>query len=187
MKFLSYDTKEKKEFLTEIRATDVSAIKAYIQTWVPDYLMRVLRDTDFYYQLFEWDRILKLSYVVGFPWRCYGAYTNYRLDGLLCLGVEGENLKIEYIATAPWNYTHEDAGKMRRIGSGLICFTIKSSIDTKRQGRLLLNALPDAEGFYDRIGMRPTGNMNDSGLKEYEMQTDGASSFLKKFEKYLVV
>ncbi|MEW6664608.1 MAG: hypothetical protein AB1512_05235 [Thermodesulfobacteriota bacterium] len=118
MKFISYDSKRKVELETEIRSAELTSIQLFVQTWVPDYLMRALRDVDFSYPLFQWEEILKRSFMVGSPWRCFGAFTEKRLDGLLCLAIHEGNLKIEFVATAPWNYSPE--GKMRRIGTGMI-------------------------------------------------------------------
>lgn len=183
MKFKSYDTTQQKECETEIQNVDAKTASLFIQTWVPDYLYRSLRDPNFSYALFQWDKIIKLSFVVGSPYRCYGAFTYSRLDGLLCLS-RADILKIEYIATAPWNYY--TVGKMRRIGSGLIFFAIRSSHYSGLEGKFFLNALPDAERFYEYIGMEATGNKNQSGLKEYCMPKNNAASFAEKFEKYVI-
>lgn len=184
MRFLSYDDKKKIECETEIKNVDMSTVHTFIHTWVPDYLTRYLRDPDFSYNFFRWDKILKFSFLIGSPTNCYGAFTNSRLDGLLCLAIEEEKFKIEFIATAPWNYY--TVGKMRRIGSGLIHFTIQNSNYTGHQGEFYLNAVWDAEYFYEKIGMKPTGNRNPDGLKEYFMPKNGAVSFSKRFEKYLI-
>jgi hypothetical protein len=182
--FLSYDTRNNEECETQITNADLKTSHLFVQTWVPDYLYRILLDPRFPYQLFEWDKIIAYSQVVGTTVRSYGAFTNERLDGLLCLNIEEDKLKIEFIATAPWNY--HTVKKMRRIGSGLICFTIRISNYTNHGGGFLLDALPDAQKFYEGIGMTETGNVNDSGLKEYSMSNKMAISFLNEFQKYII-
>ncbi|MFX0140465.1 MAG: hypothetical protein ACFFDN_42895 [Candidatus Hodarchaeota archaeon] len=183
MKFLSYDCIEEKECETEIKNADLDTSRQFVQTWTPDYLTRLLKDPNFSYGFFEWDKIIKSSYILGFNWRCFGAFTNNRLDGLLCLSINSI-LKIEFIATAPWNYYIN--GRMRRIGSGLIFFTIQTSINHGRGGEFLLYSLPDAEKFYEDIGMEATGNMSDFGPKEYKMPKAKAESFFDNFKKYII-
>ena len=183
MKFLAYDCIDEKECETEIKNADEDTSYQFIQTWVPNYLSRWLRDPNLSYELFEWDKIIKSSYILGFDWKCFGALTNSRLDGLLCLRINSV-LTIEFIATAPWNYYI--GGRMRRIGSGLICFTIQTSLNHGREGEFLLYSLPDAEKFYDDIGMVATGDMSDFGPKEYKMPKAKAVSFLDNFKKYII-
>lgn len=183
MKFKSYDSIQKQECETEITNIDANIASLFIQTWIPDYLYRSLKDPNFGYAIFAWDKIIKFSFVVGSPSRCYGAFTSSRLDGLLCLS-RIDKIKIEYIATAPWNYY--TIGKMRRIGSGLIFFTIRTSIYSGFAGEFFLNALPDAEKFYESIGMKATGNINKNGLKEYYMKKDKATAFAEAFKEYVI-
>jgi hypothetical protein len=184
MIFLSYDAIKKEECETEIRGVDIATPHLFIQSWVSDFIYRTLKDgPNFKYSLFPWDKIMKSTFVVGSPWRCYGAFTNIRLDGLLCLGVNTK-LEIKFIATAPWNYY--TIGKMRRIGSGLIYFTIKTSEYLGKDGEFMLNAVPDAEEFYEGIGMIATGTKNQAGLKEFCMAKDNAVSFRERFRKYVV-
>jgi hypothetical protein len=184
MKFSSFDSIGKKDQETEIRIADSNTSHLFTQTWVPDYIMRILRDPQFPYVFFPWDFILKVSNLVGSASKCYGAFTGERLDGLLCLSIEDQFLKIEFIATAPWNYF--TVGKMRRIGSGLIYFTIKVSQNFKLGGEFKLNALPQAEQFYKSIGMVETGKTNKEGLKELAMRKTEAVLFAQNFKKFVI-
>jgi len=183
MKFSSYDNSWKKDCETEIRNADLATSRLFIQTWVPDYLNRILKDPGLKYALFEWDKIIKFSFVVGSIWKCFGAFTATRLDGLLCLSFD-KKLKIDFVATAPWNYSSK--GKMRRIGSGLIYFVITNSHYLGQGGEFLLNALPDAEEFYENLGMEETGNRNEVNLKEYRMPKEAAVSVQKIFKEYVI-
>jgi hypothetical protein len=184
VKFLSYETNLKKEFETEIRDADANTSHLFIQTWVPDYIVRTLRDSAFSWAFFKWDKIIAVSLGIGSPIRCFGAFTENRLDGLLCLESSLQKIKIEYIASAPWNY--HTIGKMRRIGSGLFYFTIEFSLNMKNRGEFYLNTLPDAETFYEGIGMKRTGEANPEGLKEYFMSEKEADRFKKHFNNYVI-
>jgi hypothetical protein len=166
MIFLSYDNHAKQSCKTEILGTPFNTSHLFVQTWVPDYMTRILKDPKFAYALFPWEKIINISSIVGSKWKCYGAFTGTRLDGLLCLSFETQ-LIIAFIATAPWNYF--TVGKMRRIGSGFIYFTIKTSLYFHQGGEFILNALPDAEKFYQSRGMVATGKVNKEGFKEYRM------------------
>jgi hypothetical protein len=183
MKFLSYDNEKGEEYTTEVRNADSKTTNIFVQTWVSSHLLRTLKEVDYSYALFEWDKILKISFIPGSPFRCYGSYTGARLEGLLCLSVDGK-VKVEFLATAPWNYGKR--GKMRRIGSGLVYFVIKNSIYLGQDGCFYLDALPDAEKFYEGIGMTSTGNMNSAGLREYKMGNKEAYIFIVNFKKYVI-
>jgi hypothetical protein len=183
MIFLSYDTVKKDHCETEVRGIDSGTAHLFIQTWISDYIQRSLKDPGFTYSLFPWDRIINSTLVVGSLWKCYGAFTKIRLDGLLCLGINIE-LEVNYIATAPWNYYA--IGKMRRIGQGLIYFTIMTSEYLGKDGEFILNAVPDAEKFYEGIGMVATGAKNQAGFKEFRMSKGGAVSFKGRFKKYVI-
>ena len=183
MKFRSYDVNDGVELVTEIRSADSNTVYVYVQRWVPSYIERSVKDPNFSYSIFDWEKILKFSFLVGSPIRCYGAYTETRLEGLLCLS-NREKVKVEFIATAPWNYY--TGGRMRRIGTGLLFFVIKNSMYFGQEGRFALNAVPDAEAFYESIGMVRTGKQNVAGLREYEMETTGAEAFIRDFSQHIV-
>jgi hypothetical protein len=183
MKFLSYDGKEQKEHETQIRNVKDSDIDDFINTWVTFMIRKMVSDLDFDYQLFPWDKIIRTSLTMGFGHKCYCATTNQRIDGMLSLSKDDTSLHINFIATAPWNYYKN--GKMRRIGEGLIYYTIKTSQYLGLNGEFLLNAVSAAEKFYENRGMAQTGKTS-SGLKEYHMSKEKASIFEKKFDKYII-
>lgn len=184
MKFKTYDFENKEECITEIKNVDLESVNLFINTWVPEHIVRLMKISDYTYSLFKWDEILKRSMIVGSPWSCFSAFTCDRLDGLLCLSINNKKLKIEYIACAPWNYYK--CRKMRNIGSGLIYYVITCSKNFNLGGEFYLDALPDAEEFYKGIGMFETGNVNKQGIKEYKMPIKAAQSFIKKVKKNII-
>ncbi len=183
MKFRSYDVSDGVERITEMRSADSNTVYVYVQRWVPSYIERSVKNPSFSYSIFDWEKILKISFLVGSPFRCYGAYTEAGLEGLLCLS-NFERVKVEFIATAPWNYYTD--GRMRRIGSGLLFFVVRNSMYFGQEGRFVLNAVPDAEAFYKGIGMVRTGRQNKAGLEEYEMENAAAEAFIRDFSQYIV-
>lgn len=182
MIFKSLDTSASEEEETIIRSTVSSDVTLFIQTWVTYFLNKLLTQPDFRYSLFPWNKIIKLSFTVGSNYKCYSAITGDRLDGLISLQ-KNKDLHIAYIATAPWNYY--TIGKMRRIGSGLVYFTIKNSEYIGNGGEFFLNAVPDAEKFYESIGMIHTGIVMQ-GMKEYFMDKVQSRYMVQCFEKYVV-
>ena len=74
---------------------------------------------------------------------------------------------------------------MRRIGSGLVYFTIKTSLSLSLDGEFVLYALGGSEQYCEKIGMLPTGDYK-FGLKKYQMPKDKAAVFEKSFRKYVV-
>lgn len=182
MIFKSFDTTSRKEEETEIRNSISADVTSFIQMWITFYVNRILKQPDFGYKMFYWDKIIALSFTLGSKYKCFSAITGERLDGLISLQKNG-SLYIAFIATAPWNYY--TIGKMRRIGLGLIYYTIKTSQYIGGGGEFNLTALQDAEAFYDKIGMVQTGNVVD-GMKEYHMPKEQSELIVKGFKPYVV-
>ncbi|MEN6317658.1 MAG: hypothetical protein ABFD82_02730 [Syntrophaceae bacterium] len=185
MKFISYDCIEKVDCVTEIRSADSGTIRDFSLLWdtfVDDKILRE-KDKDFNYRIFQWDKIIHMSVNFGFDYTCYAAYTGTRLDGLLSLRNQNA-LYLDFFATAPWNY-FGTAGKMRRIGSGLIYFTIQTSLSLRLDGEFILYALEDAEKYCEKIGMAQTGHFK-FGLREYRMAKEKAAAFEKVFSKFII-
>ncbi|MCX5844237.1 MAG: hypothetical protein NT022_10945 [Deltaproteobacteria bacterium] len=184
MKFKSYDSIKNTECETEIRSADANAIEDFSlwDTYVDHKIIRE-KDRDFNYRIFEWDKILRMSLNIGFDYSCYAAYTGTRLNGLLTLRNQ-DKLYLDFFATAPWNYFGVK-GTMRRIGSGLVYFTINASRVSGFNGEFSLYALEEAERYCERIGMVHTGHFK-FGLKEYRMEKDRAANFERDFHKYVV-
>lgn len=185
MKFLSYDTVEKIEHKTEIRVATSGAIRAFKATWEPYVDDKIIwqKDRDFNYRCFEWDRIINMSLSSVFIDKCYAAYTGTRLDGLLSFRHQ-RRLYLDFFATAPWNY-FGTARRMRRIGSGLVYFTIKMSLSLSLDGEFILYALGGSEEYCERFGMVHTGDYK-FGLKMYQMSKDKAAIFERDFRKYVI-
>jgi len=184
VKFLSCDTVEKKELKTTIREATTATIRAFRTTWEPYVDDKIIwqKDRDFNYRCFEWDRIINMSLNSVFIDKCYAAYTGTRLDGLLSFRHQ-RRLYLDFFATAPWNYGK--GGRMRRIGSGLVYFTIRRSLSLSLEGEFLVYALGDSEPYWKKIGMAPTGNYK-FGLAEYHMSKDNAAIFENDFQKFVI-
>jgi hypothetical protein len=187
VKFISYDSIEKSECETEIRGANSDTVRDFKLTWDPYVDEKIVRekDRDFNYRCFEWDRLIRLSLDFGFDYTCFAAYTGTRLDGLLTLrNQNNDRMYLDFFASAPWNY-FGTAGRMRRIGSGLVIFTIKTSVSAGLGGEFSLYAIEDAEKYCERIGMIPTGQFK-YGLREYHMSKEKAAVFEEGFRKFII-
>jgi hypothetical protein len=182
MIFRSHDSIEKRECETEIRNAIVDDAVEFVQAWVSYYINKSLTNPDFQYDIFKWNKIIKASLTMGFGHKCFSAYTESRLDGLLSLSKD-HTFHIDYIATAPWNCY--PSGKMRRIGYGLIYHTIKTSQYVGLEGEFFLSALPRAEQFYEKIGMVRTGKVINT-MNEYYLSKTKAVAFENGFKKYVI-
>jgi hypothetical protein len=185
VKFFSCDSVENFEYETEIRSATSDTIPDFSLTWNPYVDDKIIRqkDRDFNYRCFEWDRIIRMSLSSVFIDKCYAAYTGTRLDGLLSFRHQ-RLLYLDFFATAPWNY-YGTAGRMRRIGSGLVYFTIKASLSLSLDGEFVLYALGGSEQYCEMIGMIHTGDYK-FGLKKFHMSKDKAAIFEKSFRKHVI-
>ena len=185
MKFLSYYSVEKIEYESEIVIATLDTVRDFSVIWEPYVDDKIIKqkDKDFNYRCFEWDRIINMSFSSLFIDKCFAAYTGTRLDGLLSFRHQ-RILYLDFFSTAPWNY-YGTAGRMRRIGSGLVYFTIKTSLSLSLDGEFDLYALGGSEQYCERIGMVHTGDYK-FGLKKYHMSKDKAAIFERSFQKYVI-
>lgn len=91
---------------------------------------------------------------------------------------------VEYIETAPWNWSIPQVGlakKFRGLGTILLRRVIKRSFELGFKGRIGLSSLPQAEGFYStELGMTRIPASRSSGLDYFELSEAVALENLKK-------
>lgn len=86
-------------------------------------------------------------------------------------------LEVGFIEVAPWNLKgHPDGGRYELVGSSLLRVAVWLSENAGHRGRVGLAALPQAEGFYRRCGMKHAGWQY--GLVYFEYDEASAASFL---------
>lgn len=84
-----------------------------------------------------------------------------------------------FIETAPWNLPeHPDGGRFGGVGSSLLEEVVLASLASGLGGRVLLNALPQAEAFYRNRGMTELGPESPGGLGYFEYTEAQAAGFL---------
>lgn len=86
---------------------------------------------------------------------------------------------IEYLETAPWNQ-RSGPQQYEGLGSLLVGAAVQISIDEGFAGRIGLHSLPQADGFYQRIGMTDLGQDPDChNLHYFEFTPTAAQHFQK--------
>jgi GNAT superfamily N-acetyltransferase len=90
-------------------------------------------------------------------------------------------VEVQYLSAAPWNLGMILARpRFRGVGTILMRAAIETSVDLEFKGRIALRALPQAEGFYDRLGMTCLGrDIDKENLKYYEMTPEQALAFFE--------
>lgn len=68
-----------------------------------------------------------------------------------------DHLFVEYIATAPWNVTGDSPRSIGKAATALMAQLARESYRNEHEGRIILNAIPDAIEFYRKIGLVETG------------------------------
>ncbi len=68
-----------------------------------------------------------------------------------------DHLFVEYLATAPWNVTKDSPRAIRKAATALMAELARESDRNGHSGRIILNAIPDAVEFYQKIGFVETG------------------------------
>lgn len=87
---------------------------------------------------------------------------------------------IARLSVAPWNRANRGDRRYKGLGKLLVQYVSWRSLKLGFKGRIILEALPDAEEFYLHIGFKQIG-IGEDDLKSYELPKDKAREFLKEF------
>jgi hypothetical protein len=90
-----------------------------------------------------------------------------------------DSMRIEYLATAPWNVKGGEKKSVKGAGTKMIEEIIQESIKKGKGGSITLEALDSAIPFYEKIGFRNMGE-NDEGAVEMKLDSNSAKEFLKR-------
>jgi GNAT superfamily N-acetyltransferase len=129
----------------------------------------------------HWDWAAKLA-AFGRDGRFYGIETDGMIQGLMLLRLDKQGrlpaqqssplVYVDYIEAAPWNLIAlGNPPRFRGVGTALLKVAIRESYRRGWEGRFGLHSLPQAEGFYQRIGMTDLGaDPNYENLHYFEMR-----------------
>jgi GNAT superfamily N-acetyltransferase len=149
----------------------------FVNEWVSVHVMKSLVDDNWDYGMFTWDLILRSPRYVSFA----AVDAAGRLEGLLALGrsPEGGFLKVEFLATAPWNYG--SARERNGVGTGLLSHAIDQSKAAGCGGAVTLSSTARSESFYEGRGFVRTGARCTQNLAIFNLPADRAGGFQSKY------
>lgn len=104
------------------------------------------------------------------------------LQAIASVKTQDDALKIEYLASSPWNIKPGDKRYTRGSGSTAIEQIVLESVRKGKDGRIRLEALPGAIPFYEKIGFKNLGKADgyNDGVVKMELSPTEARAFLAK-------
>lgn len=144
-----------------------------VDEWAPYHAIQELTDSSWTYRFFVWEAIL------AYPgYTCMAATTpDGSCEGLLAISVKDDVLKVEFLATAPWNFGPGNG--IAGIGSGLLALAVTVARDNNCKS-LILSSTPESETFYEHLNLTRTGAVDSEGLSLFELRSAGFEEFLAK-------
>lgn len=142
----------------------------------------------------HWDWRGKSSLLKSLAATCIGLTCDKQFQGVILTqsaphlaklpGDKGKPLVyVDFLEAAPWNWVVpgiNQPGKFRMIGPVLMWWAVKQSWEEGFHGRVGLHALPQAYGFYQRLGMTPLGkDTHKENLDYFELSRQTAKQWLE--------
>jgi hypothetical protein len=124
-------------------------------------------------------------------YECYSAFATTELQGLMVLDLRarrskvGAAITVDYLATNPMN--RQPHSGLKHVGLALIGAGLLRSIEAGKQGRLWLEALPGAAGFYQNLGFERLPGLSDDGNAIYTLDSATAKSLLDEIKTHGIV
>lgn len=135
----------------------------------------------------DWWGLYRECALSGGRCECYAALAANDLQGLMVLGLRAgktggrDHLIINYLATSPANRTADRGIKF--VGIALIAVAIMRSIEEGAAGRIQLESLPGAEGFYENLGMARQLHRSPEGYPIYTLSPARAEQLLEQIKE----
>lgn len=131
----------------------------------------------------RWDEYILMAEMFPQQLACFILVTE-EAQGLMLLELERKSDLGERCAhglrlsTAPWN--RGPGRRYKGVGTALLTRAVLLSVEKGYEGRLWLEALPDAEDFYRRLGLIELPEPEcETGLKQFELDAATAKVFLE--------
>lgn len=139
----------------------------------------------------DWEKkapLLELAAEAGFGVRCEGKWQGVVLTENAFYTSRIEPVKpiiyISFVEIAPWNWKLPQLGCMgdfKGVGSWLFRRAVEQSVQEEFKGRVGLHALPQAESFYEKLGMTGFGpDPKKDNLAYYELSRDAATAIINE-------
>jgi hypothetical protein len=150
-------------------------VRQVVDLWFAFYSNKVLTDSNWTWRWFPWDRIIQHN-----GYATVGAVdASGQLEGLLSYTSQPTHIKVEFLATAPWNFGK--AGLRKGVGSALLSNAIELSFLAGRGGALSLSSTPESETFYEHHDFVRTGQVDHEQLAIFDLPSSRASNFVDKY------
>jgi len=169
------------EIIAEVRPTRLEDISLW-RRW-QDQMPSTAEDAHW-----RWDEYILLAEMYPQQLACFVLLAEGEAQGLMLLELEHINDQGERdihglrISTAPWNRLPQK--RFKYVGSLLIATAVRLSLARGCEGRLSLESLPGAEGFYRRLGMIELAEPSpEEGLAQFKFDPEGAISFLQRMQE----
>ena len=126
----------------------------------------------------EWPEILEKSR--SGSTECYALSARGRLEGLACLDIKGQAtasghaLVVDFLASRPENR----GGGLKDVGTAFLAIAVHRSRELGWAGRLRLESLPGAEGYYMRLGFTKLPGRSEDGFAVFELSEENANQLL---------
>ena len=137
------------------------------------------RDED---RTWDWWGIYRECGKSGSRYECYAALAENDLQGLMVLDIKlsrtgtGKGLIVDYLATNPSN--RKATGGFKYVGIALMAVAITRSIEQGAGGRIWLESLSGAAGFYEGLGMAKHTRRSAEGNLIYMLDPATAEQLL---------
>lgn len=88
--------------------------------------------------------------------------------------LQGNNLYVDYLATAPWNFSSNDPRAVKGAGAAALAELARISQNSGKDGRIRLSALEGAQSFYEHLGFQYSKG-------EYSLSKANAKKLIEKY------
>ncbi len=97
----------------------------------------------------------------------------------------GKAIIVDYLATSPANRAASHG--LKHVGIALMAAAIRRSIESGTGGRIRLESLPGAAGFYESLGMARQARRSAEGNLVYILEPAMAEQLLEKIKESRIV
>ena len=135
----------------------------------------------------HWDWFKKSIYYRSDEYEWFYMFANNKPQGACLIyhpkpsAIDGENIfYVEYLATAPWNRNNPMAVReFKGVGSIILKCVLDFAVNTLHlKPGFSLHSLPQAVGYYEKLGMMKFQDRDKEKLAYFEMPRNSASKML---------